>query len=61
MTPYGTEVAISVVNFLNMRVSMVVVFRREKDVYHVVTVYSVRQPREEIERKVKSGRWIKVR
>ena len=55
-----TEVTVKEVDLYGERIGLVVVFTRENDVYHIVTLYPSRQFMEEIRRKVKSGRWISI-
>jgi len=43
-----------------LRPSLVVVFRRRDDICHIVTAYPVKEARDEIERKVKTVRWIPI-
>lgn len=54
------EVAVKEVDLYDERIGFVVVFNRENDVCHIVTLYPSRRFMEEIRRKVKSGRWISI-
>jgi hypothetical protein len=55
-----TEVAVKEVDLYGERIGLVVVFTKENDVYHIVTLYPSRQFMEEIRRKVKFGRWLSI-
>jgi len=54
------EIAAGEMRLQGVTLCLVVVFRRRDDTHHVVTAYPVRDLGSEVERKVKSGRWIPV-
>jgi len=56
----GAEVAYKEVNQHGVSLILVVVFRRRDDVCHIVTAYPIKDVKDEIERKVKIGRWIPI-
>jgi len=53
-------VAIRNVDFHDEKIPMVVVYRPENDSYYIATAYPCKEFKEEVDRKVKKGRWIKV-
>lgn len=59
-TTSRAQAAVRRVSQRGVRLCLVVVFRRRDDVFHVVTAYPVKDLRGEMERKVKSGRWIPI-
>jgi hypothetical protein len=54
------EVAVGEVSQQGIGFSFVVVFRRRDGICHIVTVYPVKDMRNEVERKVKIGRWVPI-
>ena len=53
-----SEVAIGEASLYGMQLSLAIIYRRRNGKPHIVTAYPVREVEEEIERKVKDGRWI---
>ena len=53
-------VAIRKVEFHDEKIPLVVIYRTEDDSYYIATVYPCKEFKEEVDRKVKKGRWIKV-
>jgi len=54
------EVVVGESHLYGLKIHLVVVFRRRGEELHIVTVYPVREVEREVERKVKSGRWIRI-
>ncbi|MBS7606910.1 hypothetical protein KEJ14_03605 [Candidatus Bathyarchaeota archaeon] len=54
------EVTIGESILYDLKIFLVVIFRRKDDCLHIITIYPIRNVREEVERKVKSGRWIQI-
>ncbi|GBC68610.1 hypothetical protein HRbin01_00293 [archaeon HR01] len=53
-------VAMGHVAFHGEKIPMVVIYRAERGSHYIATVYPCKEFKEEAERKVKKGRWIKV-
>jgi len=54
------QVAVREISQQGLSLGLVVAFRRKDDIYHIVTTYPLRDLRNEVERKVKNGRWIPI-
>jgi hypothetical protein len=54
------QVSVGELSRQGLRPSIAVVFRRRDDICHIVTAYPVKEVRDDIERKVKTVRWIPI-
>lgn len=54
------EVVAGKISQQDVSLDLVVIFRRKNDVFHIITVYPVKDASDEMERKIKMGRWIPV-
>lgn len=60
-TSSRAEVVVSKISQQDISLDLLVIFRRRNDVFHIITAYPVKDVRDEMERKIKMGRWIPLK